>query len=592
LTGEALKQKKAIINKLVNSGINTSPLVLEALLNLKNPNEDLKIIIKEASFIPSFKGHLTWDILREISNEKVKKQLKKYLQYSVSKDITEDLTEETIQEEFGEEIGDLIQEDSENLSLELAVEESVSPLATHLEDDLDIFSLDQKKEIGKPVKIVSSVSGKSAFAFKPIAKNYDTSFEILRDPTGKLHTNGDYNDFYELTLDKYSKLEELMRKRPEVQTALQINKINQRYENNDVSIMGLVLETRRTKNGNYFLRIEDLTGIMNVLVKDDPRNQDIFKIAESTIRDQMLYIQGTFSPGQNDSKGIIFADYLTKIDIPTNFQAKRSPDPISMALISDMHIGSKEFEEAIFSRFIDFLNGKIGNKTVREIAGKVKYLIINGDLVDGIGVYPNQQSDLNISDIYEQYGKAAEFLSRIPSYIKIFYTAGNHEPVRNAIPRPRVPKKYCEDLVNLGIVCLGNPAYIKTHEVTTLIYHGEGIHDLNMLLPNFNIEKPTDAMREFLKCRHLAPIYGEKTQIAPTSNDWLVIDKIPDIFHTGHIHINGCDYYRNVALINSGCFQAQTDFMRSFGIQPTPGIVPIIELDTLKPHPIDLKNHH
>ncbi|MFX1274009.1 MAG: DNA polymerase II small subunit, partial [Promethearchaeota archaeon] len=81
-----------------------------------------------------------------------------------------------------------------------------------------------------------------------------------------------------------------------------------------------------------------------------------------------------------------------------------------------------------------------------------------------------------------------------------------------------------------------------------------------------------------------------RTQIAPTSQDWLVIDKIPDIFHTGHVHINGRDKYKNVTLINSGCFQAQTDFMKSFGISPTPGIVPIIELDTYKCSEIDFKH--
>ena len=68
-----------------------------------------------------------------------------------------------------------------------------------------------------------------------------------------------------------------------------------------------------------------------------------------------------------------------------------------------------------------------------------------------------------------------------------------------------------------------------------------------------------------------------------------MIDQIPDIFHTGHIHINGMDKYKNVTLINSGCFQAQTDFMKSFGINPTPGIVPIIELDTYNYHEIDFK---
>ena len=98
-------------------------------------------------------------------------------------------------------------------------------------------------------------------------------------------------------------------------------------------------------------------------------------------------------------------------------------------------------------------------------------------------------------------------------------------------------------------------------------------------------------MEELLKCRHLAPIYGKKTQIAPTNTDWLVIDKIPDIFHTGHIHINDTGKYRNVTLINSGCFQSQTEFMSSFGIQPTPGIVPIIELDTLNWYELNLKQH-
>ena len=41
--------------------------------------------------------------------------------------------------------------------------------------------------------------------------------------------------------------------------------------------------------------------------------------------------------------------------------------------------------------------------------------------------------------------------------------------------------------------------------------------------------------------------------------------------------------------MNSGCFQSQTDFMKSFGINPTPGVTPIIELDTLRCLELDLK---
>ena len=49
------------------------------------------------------------------------------------------------------------------------------------------------------------------------------------------------------------------------------------------------------------------------------------------------------------------------------------------------------------------------------------------------------------------------------------------------------------------------------------------------------------------------------------------------------------DYYNNIALVNSGCFQGQTDFMNSLGIQPTPGVLSIVDLDTLRGTQLDLK---
>ena len=114
--------------------------------------------------------------------------------------------------------------------------------------------------------------------------------------------------------------------------------------------------------------------------------------------------------------------------------------------------------------------------------------------------------------------------------------------------------------------------------------------DLNMLIPGLENNKPVESMKELLICRHLAPVYGKKTQIAPIDKDWLVIDKIPDIFHTGHIHINGMGSYSNIILTNSGCFQSQTEFMKSLGIKPTPGILSIIDLDTMKGTQLDLKS--
>ena len=583
------EQKKAILSKLINSGINVSPTMLENILDMDNPLKKLNLLIRETSFIPSFKNHLTESVIKDISDEKLQKMLRR----TVSKTKSPLLQEGPIDPL---EINNSQQEAVKSTLTNKIIVSEFTPSREKLNTEdrsQEISNTDLMRRENTKTKSVKKTpsfeSTKSIFAFKPIAKEYESNYEIIQDPSSNLFTNGKYDDFYDLTLDKYNKLRALIKKRPEVSSATKINNIFKLSQSVEISTLGLVEGIRQTKKGNFLFTLEDLNGKISVLVQNKSENIESVKIIQRTLNDQMLFVKGLYNPGENGRKGIIFASYISKIEIPTDFQPNLSPDPLSIALISDIHIGSKEFEEGLFDKFIKFLNGKSNNKALREKAGRVKYLVINGDLVDGIGIYTNQQEDLIIADIYKQFKKASDILSEIPDYIKIFFVSGNHEPVRNAIPRPAVPKKYCEDLVNMGVKLLGNPSLIKTHNVNTLIYHGESMLDINRLIHDLDIAKPIETMKEFLICRHLAPTFGEITQIAPISTDHLIIEKIPDIFHTGHIHINGVGKYRNVTLVNSGCFQSQTDFMKSFGIIPTPGVVPIIELDSLDFLSLDFK---
>ena len=594
MKGDNFDKKEVLINEFTNSGINITPSTLRFISTLDEPLIKVKTIIKEVSFLPSFKGHLTLNVLKQISNKEINKALQRAL-----------LREEDSQSsQEGDKINPInitllnspnIKESEEKkkirpkltTNLHLIKRSSISQ-----EKPLIIDSTSSGLPINKSVKRVKKSnfeSSKTTLAFIPEAKEYEISFEILKDPTGKIYTSGSYTDFYDLTLDKFNRLRNLMKKRPEVLSANNINNILRLTNKVEISVIGILKENRKTKKGNILLILEDVTGLITILIRRDSENQDNFKIAETTLNDQVVYVEGVYNPGERGNSGIVYGSYISKIDIPRDYEPNNSYDPLSLALISDTHIGSKEFVEKLWYRFIDLLNGKIGNKKQRELAGKIKYVIINGDLVDGIGIYPSQKNDLIFSDIYDQFKEATKLLSKIPDYIKIIYSSGNHEPVRTAIPRPAVPKKYSEEIRNLGVSCVGNPAFVKTHNVNTLIYHGDSILDMNMLIPGLENNKPAEAMKELLKCRHLAPVYGKKTQIAPTNKDWLVIDKIPDIFHTGHIHINEMDYYNHIALVNSGCFQSQTDFMNSLGIQPTPGILSIIDLVTLKGTQLDLK---
>ena len=591
------KEKKIIIRKLVNSGINITPSLLDFILNLDDPIKKINLIIKDSSFIASFKSHLTENILFQISNDEIKRVLKRKLvkqeRYAKGGDPgnnEENAIHQTaaLEDSITDGIKSNFMTTTESIPKITSIGENSKTLPSTAENSENSFKI----KMSNKSKIKPRGSAKSTVAFNPIAKDYDAQFEILKDPTGKLYTNGTYKDFYDLTFDKFIRLRKLMRKRTEVHAADNINNILRLSNKVEVSVLGLVNKIRKTKNGNYILALEDLTGLINVLVKKGSENQDQLniKIAERTLSDQMVYIEGTYNPGENRRSSIIYGNYISKIDVPRDYEPNVSHDPLSIALISDIHIGSKEFELKLWTRFIDLLNGRIGNKIQKEYAGKIKYLIINCDLVYGIGIYPSQQSDLTITNIYKQFDKATEMLSEIPEYIKIFYSSGNHEPVRNAIPRPAVPKKYSEGLINLGVECIGNPSIVQTHGVNTLIFHGDSMLDMNMLIPGLENDKSVETMKEYLKCRHLAPIFGKKTQIAPISKDWLTIDKIPDIFHTGHIHINDMGSYNKIMLVNSGCFQSQTNFMKSLGIHPTPGILSIIDLDTLKGTQLDLKS--
>lgn len=70
--------------------------------------------------------------------------------------------------------------------------------------------------------------------------------------------------------------------------------------------------------------------------------------------------------------------------------------------------------------------------------------------------------------------------------------------------------------------------------------------------------------------------------LSSENRDFLVIERVPDIFHAGHIHAMGYCNYRGVLIVNSGGWQDQTEYMQRLGFTPTPGKVPVVNLQTLE----------
>jgi DNA polymerase II small subunit len=208
------------------------------------------------------------------------------------------------------------------------------------------------------------------------------------------------------------------------------------------------------------------------------------------------------------------------------------------------------------------------------------YLVIAGDVVDGIGVFPNQDKELAISDIYEQYEKAAEYLNAVPGHIRIIVSPGNHDAVRQAEPQPRFPEKITK-LFRNDITFVGNPAMVDIG-VKVLIYHGRSMDDIIASIPGFSYGDPSKPMSEMLKLRHLSPIYGGRVSIAPELKDHFVIDTIPDILHCGHVHTVGVSRYKEVLTINSGTWQSQTEFQKKMNLQPMPAKATVVDLASME----------
>ena len=78
------------------------------------------------------------------------------------------------------------------------------------------------------------------------------------------------------------------------------------------------------------------------------------------------------------------------------------------------------------------------------------------------------------------------------------------------------------------------------------------------------------------------PKYGGRNPYVPEGRDYMVIKEVPDFVWIGDMHHNGYSTYRQTTVINGGCWEAQTDFQKKIGHHPTPGVFPMVNLQTRK----------
>jgi DNA polymerase II small subunit len=393
--------------------------------------------------------------------------------------------------------------------------------------------------------------------------------EVISDPTMGIAPAEGYEGFGKLFQDRYERLYSILRGRLDTKSTGDVAAAKSLPPGKRMKVAGLLAD-RSSRRGMVELKVDDPTGTVRIVCQD----KLVEKAAMEAPLDSMVVVEVT-----KGKSGQLYTNSVVLPDVPGR-RPVSSAHRVYAVLLSDLHIGSRMFLADDFRRFIQWLNGNLGD---RDVVSRIKYLVIAGDLVDGVGVYPGQEYQLAEKDPKKQYEIAAELLSQVPSHIQIVVGPGNHDAVRQALPQPAVPVDLAESLYAMeNLRWVGDPAYVKLHGVMFLMFHGKSLDDVIATTPGLAYDRPTEAMKLLLRSRHLAPTYGKRTALSPELRDFMVIDPVPDVLHSGHVHTFGELNYRGTLLVNSGTWQAQTSFQSNMGLEPTPSIVPVLDLSTLK----------
>jgi DNA polymerase II small subunit len=408
---------------------------------------------------------------------------------------------------------------------------------------------------------------------KPISrpKVADIPPIVIERQIDKSMSDGKLESFVSLFNDRFTTLSRLVRRNPSMRDAGTLSLLHPDEEN---QVIGMVAEINTFSNGKTKVVIEDTNSRLNLMLNEkDGQSLNL-------LHDEVIGVSGKL----NRQGDMLFVNSpIVRPHLGRYREAARSDEPYIALFISDIHLGSGTFKENEWNKFVSWLNGEVDYH--KEWIPDPGYLVIAGDAVDGIDSYPGQEADLSITDVWEQYAVLSKSVSRIPTAIQTVIMPGNHDAVRLMEPQLPLPDRVIKDFGD-NLTFTANPVLLNLAGVKVLCYHGKSLDDL-VSLRDLSYDNPMAMMKELLNRRHLAPIYGAKTPLAPEKQDHLLIRDVPDIFVTGHVHSCGVERYSGVLMLNPGTWQAQTAYQKMMGFQPDPCRAIAVNLQTFDTQVLD-----
>ncbi len=278
--------------------------------------------------------------------------------------------------------------------------------------------------------------------------------------------------------------------------------------------MGVLLDKKYLNQGFYDIILEDDTGALVVTTPPQLLRKVARLMPDEVIIAQVMY---------DRLKRRYFA-----IDVETagreikHKQFSGSSTKKYAIFLSDLHCNEENNACELFDKFITWL---LEDGMDRYLKRMVKYFIITGDLID-----------CEVQDPQYNYGIITKNLSRLPDNIAKIIIPGECDITGSFLPQSpikRVYRRTFEEIPNTYM--LGNPVTVTISGVKTLLYHGQS---LPCIMSSIGARRPVEAQKRIVETRSIAPLITCRDYtVSPEEYDLTLLDILPDIVHSGHVHM-------------------------------------------------------
>ena len=154
-------------------------------------------------------------------------------------------------------------------------------------------------------------------SFNPLAQVQQTHSSVNIISSYKEAANKkDVQDFVSYFNARYKAIEKILRNRSELKNIISISRIQNKKDNEEIAIIGMVRDKATTAKGNILLELEDSGSSIKVVVNQTKKEE--FALAKDIVLDEVIGVVG--SSGQN----IVFANSIILPDVPAIKEVKKA----------------------------------------------------------------------------------------------------------------------------------------------------------------------------------------------------------------------------------------------------------------------------